>query len=96
LPGSYVFVHFKLPNATHSVTIPADTLIFRQEGLQVALVRDGKARLVSVKLNHDYGNSVEVPFGLQPTDAVIVNPSDSLVDDTPVRVSNNSAGGSAP
>ena len=96
LPGSYVFVHFKLPNATHSVTIPADTLIFRQEGLQVALVRDGKAQLVSVKLNHDYGNSVEVAFGLQPTDAVIVNPSDSLVDDTPVRVSNNSAGGSAP
>ena len=96
LPGSYVFVHFKLPNAAHSVTIPADTLIFRQEGLQVALVRDGKAQLVSVKLNHDYGNSVEVAFGLQPTDAVIVNPSDSLVDDTPVRVSNNSAGGSAP
>src|ERR1700678_3373455 len=93
LPGSYVFVHFKLPNVTHSVTIPADTLIFRKEGLQVALLREGKARLVAVKINHDYGNSESV-FGLQPTDAVIVDPSDSLVDNTPVRVSNNSAGGS--
>jgi RND family efflux transporter MFP subunit len=95
LPGAYVFVHLKLPNATHSVTIPADTLIFRKEGLQVALVRDGKARLVSVKINHDYGNSVDIISGLQPTDAVIVDPSDSLVDGTPVRVSDNSAGGSA-
>jgi RND family efflux transporter MFP subunit len=94
LPGSYVFVHFKLPSATHSVTLPAETLIFRKEGLQVALVRDGKARLVAVKINHDYGDSESV-FGLQPTDAVIVDPSDSLVDDTQVRVSNNSAGGSA-
>jgi RND family efflux transporter MFP subunit len=95
LPGAYVFVHLKLPDVTHSVTIPADTLIFRKEGLQVALVRDGKARLVSVKINHDHGNSVEIISGLQPTDAVIVNPSDSLVDATPVRVSDTSAGGSA-
>jgi RND family efflux transporter MFP subunit len=94
LPGAYVFVHLKLPHAMHSVTIPANTLIFRKEGLQVALVRDGKARLVSVKINHDYGNSVEIVSGLQPTDAVIADPSDSLVDNTPVRVNNNSAGGS--
>jgi RND family efflux transporter MFP subunit len=95
LPGAYVFVHLKLPDATHSVTIPANALIFRKEGLQVALIRDGKARLVSVKINHDYGNSVEIVSGLQPTDAVIVDPSDSLVDGTSVRVNNNSAGGSA-
>ena len=95
LPGAYVFVHLKLPDATHSVTVPANALIFRKEGLQVALVREGKARLVSVKINHDFGNSVEIVSGLQPTDSVIVDPSDSLVDGTPVRASNNLAGGSA-
>jgi RND family efflux transporter MFP subunit len=95
LPGAYVFVHLKLPDATQSVTIPANALIFRKEGLQVALVRDGKAQLVSVKINHDYGNSVEIVSSLQPTDAVIVDPSDSLVDLTAVRVNNNSAGGTA-
>jgi RND family efflux transporter MFP subunit len=95
LPGAYVFVHLKLPDATHSVTIPANALIFRKEGLQVALVRDGKARLVSVRINHDYGNSVEIASGLQPTDSVITDPSDSLVDGTPVRVNKNSGGGPA-
>ena len=84
LTGSYVFVHLKLPNVTHSVTIPASTLIFRKEGLQVALARDGKAQLIPVKINHDYGNSVEIVSGLQPTDAVVADPSDSLVDGAPV------------
>jgi RND family efflux transporter MFP subunit len=96
LPGAYVFVHLKLPDATHSVTVPANALIFRKEGLQVALIRDGKARLVAVKINHDYGNSVEIASGLQPTDAVIMDPSDSLVDGMPVHTSNsNPTGGSA-
>ena len=95
LPGAYVFVHLKLPDQTRSVTIPANTLIFRKEGLQVALVRNDKADLVPVKISRDYGNSVEIVSGLQPTDAVIVDPSDSLVAGMPVRLSNKTAGGSS-
>jgi RND family efflux transporter MFP subunit len=94
LPGAYVFVHLKLPDETHSVTIPSNTLIFRKEGLQVGLVRNGKAELVPVKISHDYGNSVEIVSGLQPTDAVIVDPSDSLVAGIPVRLLSKPAGGS--
>jgi RND family efflux transporter MFP subunit len=93
LPGAYVFVHLKLPNATRSVTIPSNTLIFRKEGLQIGLVRDGKAELVPVKIGHDYGNSVEIVSGLQPTDAVIIDPSDSLVAGLPVRLSSKPTGG---
>ena len=94
LPGAYVFVHLKLPDQTHSVTIPSNTLIFRKEGLQVGLVRNGKAELVPVKISRDYGNSVEIVSGLQATDAVIVDPSDSLVAGMPVRLSSKPAGGS--
>jgi RND family efflux transporter MFP subunit len=93
LPGAYVFVHLKLPDQTRSVVISSNTLIFRKEGLQVGLVRDGKAALVPVKIGHDFGNSVEIISGLQPTDAVIVDPSDSLVDGMPVRMNAKSAGG---
>lgn len=93
LPGAYVFVHLKLADATHAVSIPSNTLIFRKEGLQVGLVRDGKAVLVPLRIGHDFGNTVEIISGLQSTDAVIVDPSDSLVDGTPVRVSGKSAGG---
>jgi RND family efflux transporter MFP subunit len=94
LPGAYVFVHLKLPDDTRSVTIPSNTLIFRKEGLQVGLVRNDKAELVPVKISRDYGNSVEIISGLRPTDAVIVDPSDSLVSGMPVRLSNKPRGGS--
>jgi RND family efflux transporter MFP subunit len=94
LPGAYVFVHLKLPDETRSVTIPSNTLVFRKEGLQVGLVRNGKAELVPVKIGRDYGNTVEIVSGLQPTDAVIVDPSDSLVAGLPVRLSSKPTGGS--
>jgi hypothetical protein len=87
-------VHLKLPDQIRSVIVSSNTLIFRKEGLQVGLVRDGKAVLVPVKIGHDFGNAVEIISGLQPTDAVIIDPSDSLVDGMPVRVSNKPAGGS--
>jgi RND family efflux transporter MFP subunit len=95
LPGAYVFVHLKLPDETRSVTVPSNTLIFRKEGLQVGLVRNGKAELVPVKIGRDYGNTVEIVSGLQPTDAIIVDPSDSLVTGLPVRLGNKPAGGSS-
>jgi len=94
LPGAYAFVHLKLPDETRSVTIPSNTLIFRKEGLQVGLVRNGKAELVPVKISRDYGNAVEIASGLQPTDAVIVDPSDSLVAGLTVRLSSKPRGGS--
>src|SRR5581483_2658274 len=95
LPGAYVLVHLKLPQSVNSVSIPANTLLFRSEGLRVGVVRDGRARLVPITIGRDYGNSVEVVSGLQPDDAVIVNPSDSLIDGTPVRVTTPRADGRA-
>src|SRR2546425_6432928 len=86
LPGAYVFVHLKLPEQIASATVPANTLLFRAEGLQVAVVRDGRTQLVPVTIGRDYGTTVEIVAGLQPTDQVIVAPSDSLTSGTPVRI----------
>ncbi|HTI53758.1 MAG TPA: efflux transporter periplasmic adaptor subunit, partial [Verrucomicrobiae bacterium] len=47
---------------------------------------DGRAELVPVTLGRDYGRSVEVVTGLSPSDAVILDPADSLVSGVPVRV----------
>ncbi|MFP5275992.1 MAG: efflux RND transporter periplasmic adaptor subunit [Acidobacteriota bacterium] len=85
-PGSYAFVHLTVPPAAGAVTIPSNTLLFRSEGLRVGLVRDGHAHLVPITIGHDYGSSVEVVSGLKPTDAVILDPSDSLEDGQPVQV----------
>lgn len=94
LPGAYVFVHLKLPVEIRSVTVPANTLLFRREGLQVGVARSGKADLVPIKIGRDYGNTVEVVSGLTPSDAVILDPADSLISGTPIHV-NNPVGGEA-
>ena len=86
LPGAYTLVHLSLPAAVHSVTVPANTLLFRKEGLQAALVRNGHTRLVPVTIGEDHGNKVEILSGLQPTDDVIINPSDSLISGVAVRL----------
>jgi RND family efflux transporter MFP subunit len=97
-PGAYVFVHLKLPDnskkVTFSLIIPANTLLFRSEGLRVGVVRRDHAELVPITIGRDYGSTVEVINGLKPTDHVIVNPSDSLTTGTPVRISTLAAGGS--
>ena len=103
MPGAYASVHLTLPAQVHSVTIPSNTLIFQKEGLQVGVVRNGQAELVPITIGRDYGSTLEVVTGLQPTDQVIANPSDSLIAGTPVRIKaqpNNQpkpqpAGGSA-
>ena len=86
LPGSYAFVHIKVPQSSRALTIPANTLLFRAQGLQVGVVRSGRAELVPITIGHDYGATVEVSSGVRQPDAVIVNPSDSLMSGAPVEV----------
>jgi hypothetical protein len=80
--------------ATHSLIIPANTLVFRSAGLQVGVVRGDHAELMPITVGRDYGTAVEVIIGLKPTDQVIVNPSDSLTTGTPVRIDAPKAGDS--
>jgi RND family efflux transporter MFP subunit len=93
MPGAYVQIHLKLPADSRSVTVPSNALIFRKEGLQVAVVRNGKAELVPVAPGRDYGDSMEIVAGLRPQDEVILSPSDSLITGTPVQVGNARSGG---
>ena len=86
LPGSYVSVHFNLGSKVKAVTLPSNVLLFRSQGLQVGLVRNGRVQLVPVTLGHDYGDDVEIISGVEPGDAVITNPSDSLASGQRVRV----------
>ncbi len=91
LPGAYVTVRLRVGREARGLTIPANTLLFRSEGLRVAVVRNGRAELLPVTIGRDYGRSVEVLSGLGPTDAVILDPADSLVSGTAVRVSERTS-----
>jgi RND family efflux transporter MFP subunit len=86
-PGAYAEVHFKLPASAESLRLPANTVLFRAAGLQVATV-DGQKRvkLKSVVQGRDFGSTIEILSGLEPDDLVIVNPPDSLTDGVLVRI----------
>jgi multidrug efflux pump subunit AcrA (membrane-fusion protein) len=86
LPGAYVTAHLRLPGRINAVTIPSNTLLFRPAGIQVGLVQNGVANLVKISIGRDFGAEVEVVSGLEPTDAIIENPADSLISGTAVRV----------
>ena len=47
---------------------------------------------IPVTIGHDYGTTVEIMSGLEPTDQVIVAPSDSLTSGTRVRIAHPPAG----
>jgi RND family efflux transporter MFP subunit len=88
LPGAYVAVHFKVPTTGANLTIPANTLLFRAQGMQVGVVRDGKVQLVPVKIAADHGATVEVSSGLTKDDLIVVDPSDALTSGQAVKVTN--------
>jgi RND family efflux transporter MFP subunit len=92
LPGAYAQVHLRLPSAAPSLVLPINALIFRSQGMQVALLRDGdKAELTPVTLGKDFGTEVEVTSGIDRSDLVITNPPDSLVSGSTVRLAPGDA-----
>jgi RND family efflux transporter MFP subunit len=86
-PGSYTEIHFKLPSSTDTLRLPANTILFRSDGLQVAVVEDQDTiKIKKVVQGRDFGKTVEILTGVDPTDAVVVNPPDSINDGMHVRI----------
>ena len=90
LSGSYAQVRFLDTKLDAALTLPATTVIFRAEGTQVGVVKaDNTVELHAIKIGRDFGTVVEILTGVQPTDRVILNPSDSLVNGASVRIAKN-------
>jgi RND family efflux transporter MFP subunit len=98
LPGMYTQVDLSLTlapqaRAAASLLVPADALIVRSDGTQVAVVRpDHRVHLQKIEPGRDYGDRLEVLAGLQEGDTIIPNPGD-LSEGTevnPVRVAEKS------
>jgi len=86
LSGSYAEVHLKLPGLASTYLLPVDTLLFRSEGLQVAVVKNGKVVLTPVTPGHDFGNQIEILSGLNENESVIQNPPDSVLSGQQVQI----------
>jgi RND family efflux transporter MFP subunit len=86
-PGAYTEVHLKLKEGVPTITIPVSALLFRQEGLKVAVAkRDNTAELVSVTMGRDFGDFAEISTGLTGKEQIISNPPDSIIDGERINI----------
>lgn len=86
-PGAYAEVKFPLPAGANGIRLPATALMFRDAGMQVAVVdATSHVKLKTIIIARDMGATVDVDGGLSPTDRIIDNPADSLRDGDEVRV----------
>ena len=92
LPYSYGEVRFDENAEKPALTLPSNTLLFRAEGLQVAVVNsNGIVELRKVQIGRDFGQTVETTGGVTPADHVITNPSDSLVSGIKVQIAQSAS-----
>jgi membrane fusion protein, multidrug efflux system len=93
LPGSFGQVHFATGTTVQRITIPVNTMLFRAQGAQVAVVdKDSKVHLRSINIGRDYGATLEILGGIDTSDQIVINPSDSLEDGQQVNVAKPTTG----
>jgi RND family efflux transporter MFP subunit len=86
LPGMYAQVKFVITRANPPWVIPANTLVIRTDGPQVAIVGDDqKVHYQKVVIGRDYGTEIEISSGLTGAEALIPNPDD-IAEGAPVQV----------
>ncbi|MGV2290022.1 efflux RND transporter periplasmic adaptor subunit [Trinickia sp. YCB016] len=85
-PGAYVQV--AVPSTEHArLLVPDNALLFRAEGPRLAVVdANGEVHLRKIVIAQDLGQNLEIESGIEPTDKVIVNPSDSISDGDHVTI----------
>ncbi len=86
MPGAYVQAALPL-TVNQSLTIPANALLIRGDGMRVAVVdASGVVKLKTVRIGRNYGESVELLEGVGAKDRLVLNPSDSIADGTKVTI----------
>ena len=79
LPGMYAQVDLSVPRKNPPLLIPADTLVVRSDGPQVAVIAgDGGVHYARVQLGRDMGDHLEVLSGVEDGQRLAVNPSDAV------------------
>ncbi len=87
LPGSYAQVYFTLTGADNTLRIPVNTVLFRTDGLRVAVLDEQhRVHLQSITQGRDFGTEIEVLSGLTANDVLVANPPDSISDGVQVRL----------
>jgi len=95
LPGSFGQVHFATGTSVPRITIPVNAMLFRAEGPRVAVVdKDNTVHLRPISIGRDFGATLEILGGLDVSDQIVINPSDSLDEGQKVHVAKSNQGDS--
>ena len=89
--GIYCTVELKIPRKAPSFVVPAEAIIFNRDGLQVAVVNNGRVEVHKVSVTRDMGTLVEVGAGVKAGDQVILNPPVTLTDGSKVLIEDRKA-----
>ena len=88
-PGTYAEVKFPLPPGANGIRLPATALMFRDEGMQVAMVdASNHVKLKTIIISRDMGATVDIGSGVAPQDRIIDNPADALQEGDEVRIAD--------
>lgn len=86
MPGAFVSVTMTFPSNPSVLRLPAQAILFRASGTQVATIEpSGQVALKEVTLGRNLGRTVEVTAGLDASAKVVANPSLGLLSGETVR-----------
>ncbi len=86
-PGTFANVHFTVPSDTAVLIVPEQALLFRAQGMQVAVVdAQNHVHLQDVTLGLNLGRNVQVTGGLKAEDRLVNDPSAGLLEGETVQV----------
>ncbi len=86
LPGAYTEVHFSLSGNPGVMRVPSNTLFYRNNAVNVAIVGpDQKVTVKKVEIVRDLGEVVEVT-GVSPSDRLIQYPSETIGNGDVVKI----------
>jgi RND family efflux transporter MFP subunit len=92
-PGTYVDVHFAFPSEPNVLILPEQALLFRAQGMQVAVLDDqDRVHLQNVVLGKNLDTEVQIVSGLKVTDKVVGDPSLGLLEGQQVKIEQPVAG----
>jgi RND family efflux transporter MFP subunit len=85
LPGMYAQVKIKVRQDDPWVKVAGTTLVPRGNGMYVVVVKDNKASYRKVDIGRDFGDQVEIKYGLHAGDEVAVSPPIDLKEGESVK-----------
>lgn len=86
MPGAFVSVTMTYPSNPSVLRLPAQAILFRASGTQVAAIDpDGKVTLKDVTVGRNLGRTVEITTGLDAGAKIVANPSLGLLNGETVR-----------